>query len=174
MSCGKHGWACVDHPAHRPAGGGKPAPALPGNLMALKHAANVARLVDPMVRELVDEAITTAPYLDDASYRAAVESWATAESKARLLDAYLATVGVVDEDGKPRPALGELRLWEARASAERDRLGLTPLSRARLGRDITATKVDVAMLMAELSKQESEKAAEPPIVEADGGYRTSS
>lgn len=140
------GWQNPNHPMHRPAGGGSPAPAQPGNLMALKHGALAARVVEPVARELVEMAVAEAPYLQDASYRPAVESWATAEAKARLLDAYLQRVGVLDADGQPRPALDALRMWEKRASEERARLGLDPLSRAKLSRDVTASQASLTAI----------------------------
>ena len=50
--------------------------------------------------------------------------------------------------------LDQLHKHETRAMTLRARLGLDPLSRARLGRDLTAARFDLAKAIAELSEQE--------------------
>jgi hypothetical protein len=66
----------------------------------------------------------------------------------QLLTEWLADHGEgVDEVGNVAPVLGALRLWEVRAANCRSRLGLDPLSAARLGRDVTAAQVDMARLL---------------------------
>lgn len=91
----------------------------------------------------------SAGYLTDPVYLPSLRSWSVAEVRCRRLARYVLEHGELDEDGAPRPALEALRQWETRASNERDRLGLSPLSRARLGRDVAAQSVDVARLWAQ-------------------------
>lgn len=121
----------------------------PGNAVARRHGAFAADVEDAavvLVDELLD--VPSAQYLTDPVYRPSLRSWAVAEVRCRRLAAYVVEQGELDEDGAPRPALEALRTWETRASNERDRLGLSPLSRARLGRDVAAQNVDVARLWA--------------------------
>lgn len=149
------GWANPSHPMHtQPKGVGKWKDAEAGNVLNLVHGALSPRAVEPVAAGLIEQTLESTPYLADVSYRPALESWAQAEAKCRLLDQYIASVGVVDGEGKPRAALDALRLWETRASQERARLGLDPLSRAKLGKDVAATKFDLARLWAEMDDDE--------------------
>jgi hypothetical protein len=54
------------------------------------------------------------------------------EAQLALLGAYLDEVGLLDEDGQPRPAANRVDRLEARASTLRSELGLTPLALAKL------------------------------------------
>lgn len=121
----------------------------PGNTVARRHGAFAADVEDAAV-EMVDGLldVPSAEYLRDPIYLPSLWSWAVAEVRARRLAAYVVEQGELDEEGTPRPALEALRTWETRASNERDRLGLSPLSRARLGRDVAAQNVDLARLWA--------------------------
>ncbi|MCZ7531752.1 MAG: hypothetical protein M5U31_16315 [Acidimicrobiia bacterium] len=99
----------------------------------------------------------SAAYLADPVYRPSLRSWAVAEVRCRRLATWIAA-GELDKDGSPRPLSEALRTRETRASNERDRLGLSPLSRARLGRDVAAQNVDLARLWASAeAKVEEEK-----------------
>ena len=51
-----------------------------------------------------------------------------------------------DIDETVRPAADLLARLSARCESMRSKLGLDPLSRARLGRDVAASKVDLAKL----------------------------
>jgi hypothetical protein len=51
-----------------------------------------------------------------------------------------------------------LHRFETQAANLRGRLGLDPLSRARLGKDIAATEVDIAKLMAGMADEEGDDA----------------
>jgi len=55
----------------------------------------------------------------------------------------------LDEQGLPRPAARHLVDLEAAAAKRRAEVDLDPLSRARLGRDVAATGVDLARLWAD-------------------------
>jgi hypothetical protein len=107
------------------------------------------------------------PYLDDPSWSAALKSWSRAEAVCELLVEYMSDMEIEDANsdiitteenthvtGNPsgeqwttrrsktkRSAapLEMLRKFETIASNHRNRLGLDPLGRARLGKDISAT-----------------------------------
>jgi len=120
-----------------------------GDRIAQKHGAWSERIVDPVARDLVGSILSEVGYLTDPSYEPAVWAWARHEARVLVLSAYLDEYGPLDADGNPRPALSALKDFERLASSARTRLGLDPLSRAQLGRDVTATKVDLARLMSE-------------------------
>ena len=89
-------------------------------------------------------------YLMAPEFAPTLWSWARAEAQIQLLHEYLLDEGgALDDDDDVRPAAEFLEKVERRALKLRERLGLDPLSRARLGRDVVATAVDVARVMAE-------------------------
>ena len=142
------------HPMHRPAGGGQPRPYAPGNLEAVVHGASSDRLVDVVADRYRAAAVAylgdhVPDYLTRADYERALLAWARAESRVDLVTRYLDDVGHLDEQGHPRPAAIHLVNLEASAAKARQALGLDPLSRARLGRDVAATGVDLARAWAQ-------------------------
>lgn len=83
-------------------------------------------------------------------WSAAVWSWARAEARVELLTKWVDEHGGgIADDGSVAGALNALRLWEVRAANCRSRLGLDPLSAARLGRDVTASAIDMAKLLSD-------------------------
>jgi hypothetical protein len=125
------------------------------NTIAQKHGAWSDRIVDPVARDLVGVVGEHVPYLADPSYEPAVWAWARAEARVLVLTKWLDEHGTLDENGVPRPALSALKDFERLASTARSRLGLDPLSRAQLGRDVTAAQVDLARLYAQLDEKEA-------------------
>lgn len=134
-------------------------PFQPGHTLSLHHGAYSPRKVDPLAAELAGQVVALAEqegssttYLTEPSYRASVWAWARAEAKVQLLTEWLMDRTDLDDEGEVRPAAELLEKVERRAESLRARLGLEPLSRARLGRDVAAGSVDVARLMAALAK----------------------
>ena len=119
-----------------------------GNQVALKHGAWSPRRVDPRASELVELVSPTVSWWTPAD-RPAVWAWARCEARIELLVEYLAELGDLDDAGDVRPASDLLTRLESQAMGHRARLGLDPLSRARLGRDTAAAQVDLARLWAE-------------------------
>jgi hypothetical protein len=86
-------------------------------------------------------------------------AWARAEAQCQLLTEYISEkaeavgdgIGDLDDD-RVKAAYLLLHRAEARAMSGRARLGLDPLSQARLGRDRAAASVDMAQLMAQLHR----------------------
>ncbi len=105
----------------------------PGNTLALKYGAHSPRVYEPIAAELVAAVIEERE--DLAPYRHAVEAWADAEARTALLREYLARddVGMLDDEGEPREGLLRwLTMFDKRAQAGRERLGLDPRSHAEL------------------------------------------
>lgn len=118
----------------------------PGNEVAVKHGAWSPRRVDPLATEMV-ATVADATWLRPAD-RPALWSWARCEARIQLVVEWLEAKGDLSDDGEVRPAADLLTRLEAQASGLRARLGLDPLSRARLGRDVAAQQVDLARLWA--------------------------
>lgn len=134
----------------RPARGYSWPPFQPGHTLTMRHGAYSPRRVDPLATTLVEAVMEATPYLGEASYAPALWAWARAEARVQLLTEWLDDHGLLDDDGRPRGAADLLVRCERLAAESRARLGLDPLSRARLGRDVTAARVDLAQLFAEL------------------------
>jgi hypothetical protein len=125
-------------------------PFAPGNAAALRHGAYSPRRVDPLAAELVERLAGDVDYLrSEPAFAAAVWGWARAEARVQLVSEYVDEHGLLDPKGKPRAAADLLVRLERLASEARSRLGLDPLSRARLGRDVSAGAFDLARLWME-------------------------
>ena len=133
-----------------------------GNSASLAHGARSPRKVAALAEQIESQARASESWpkwLDDPSYEPAVRSWAWAESVCQLLREYLAELDVgamlterasedVDEQrtkGRTRrrtsaqrhhSALEMSRRWESIAAGRRKDIGLDPISRAKLGRDV--------------------------------------
>lgn len=147
-----------------PAFPGQRPPFLPGHELSLQHGAYSPRKVDPLAAEMVALILADpdCQYAHGPTYRPALWAWSRAEAQAQLLTEYLAargeesgdSIGDLDSE-RVRAAYLLLHRADARAATGRARLGLDPLSRARLGRDVAAGSVDAARLMAILAEQEA-------------------
>jgi hypothetical protein len=136
-------------------------PFAPGHELSMRHGAYSPRKVDPLAAELVANIQAHVPHLAAPQWAPAVWAWARHEARAQLLTEYVMAAGERTGDGvgnladrKVLAAYNALHRAEAAADRSRARLGLDPLSAARLGRDRAATAVDVASLMASLEDEE--------------------
>ena len=77
-------------------GSGSWPPFAPGNQVSIRHGAWSPRRVDPIAAELVEHALSSAPYLVDPSYAPAVHAWADSEARAQLLRDYVNEHGLLD------------------------------------------------------------------------------
>jgi hypothetical protein len=118
------------------------------------HGAFMQRRVDPVAQALVEQVVELVPYLADPSYAAAIWAWARAEARVQVLASWLDENGPLDEGGDPRPALAALLQFERLAANHRTRLGLDPLSRAQLGRDVAAQHLDLARIYESMEQEE--------------------
>ncbi|KAA1426467.1 hypothetical protein [Nocardioides antri] len=153
-----------------PAFPGQRPPFAPGNEVADmrwqdSHGAYSPRKVDPLAKELVDLVLAdpSTAYLQAGHWRPALYAWARAEAQVQLVSEWLADQATEKHpigdlgDERVRAAYLLLHRAETRATTGRTRLGLDPLSAARLGRDKTAAALDAAQLMAQLERQERER-----------------
>ena len=136
----------------------------PGNTVALRHGAWSPRTVEPLAAELVEAIAGTVDWWKPADMPS-VWAWARTEARCQLLTEYLAVHGGdLDDDGSVRAAADLLTRLEARAESLRSKLGLDPLARARLGRDVASTQVDLARIWAD-----DDEATEPPLEATEAG-----
>ena len=118
----------------------------------IRHGAYTPRKVDPIAQAMLAAILSepSAGYLREPVYRPAVEAWVQAEARVQLIDKWVSKMPIEQaaesRQGQVSP-LELLRRWESTASTHRARLGLDPLSRARLGRDVAAAQVDAAQVL---------------------------
>lgn len=152
--------------AGAPARGYSWPPFEPGNELSTRHGGYSPRKVDPLATELVQLVLAEAGtgHLQRPEYRPALWAWGRSEAQVQLLAEYLAKRGEATGDGvgdladeATKAAYLLLHRAETRANTLRTRLGLDPLSRARLGRDTAAGQLDAARLMAEMERREREQ-----------------
>ena len=162
-----------------PAFPGQRPPFQPGNeLAATYHGAYSPRRVDPLAAELVAGVLEDpqASHAHASHHRPALWAWARAEAQVQLLTEYLAVkaeatgdgIGDLDDD-RVKAAYLLLHRAETRAMSGRARLGIDPLSQARLGRDKAAAGIDVAMIMAQLHKLEQQGVDVAGATQFEGG-----
>jgi hypothetical protein len=158
-----------------------------GNTVAEVHGARSERrivpLADRIARELLERE-STPPYLREPEFAPSVAAWSRAEAVVALLWDFLAERDIVaamsevsgedettETTGKGRSerhmkakritsALSELHRAETRAATLRGRLGLDPMSRAKLAADLGQarwyagrTPLDVALDRIEAERQ---------------------
>jgi len=96
----------------------------PGNTVAERHGAHSELRFRPLADQLVAAKLAECPWLGRPAFREAVDAWAIAEAKARLVDAWLDEAGQLDGKHHPRPAAVYADRLHARADRLRQRLGL--------------------------------------------------
>ena len=165
-----------------PAFPGQRPPFAPGNTLSpTTHGAYSPRKVEPLAREFVELLLAdehTPAHVKAAAYRAELWALGRAEAQVQLLSEYLAARAEAAGDGigdltseSVRSAYLLLHRAESRAASSRSRLGLTPVSAARLGKHVAqgaAAQADVATAMAMLHRLEQEGRL-PAGASGDGG-----
>lgn len=153
----------------------------PGHEINVTHGGYTPRRFDPLAESIMLSVLEEArlpnaetSYLLGAAYRPQLWAWARTEARVQLVSEWLLENGgdLFDDDveisesgtevievGRVRAAAKFLARLEATALRQRVELGLTPLSRARLGRDVAAAKVDLAQMFADLAKADAAIAA---------------
>ncbi len=92
-----------------------------GNELGLVHGARSTRRWLPTAEALAKGLVDVAPWTERPAFAATVASWSKAEAQCQLLHAYLDDVGLLDDNGEPRPALNTLNTTETRANNLRQR-----------------------------------------------------
>ena len=119
-------------PDYRPARAYSWAPFTEGNKAAVTHGAYSVEVYGEVARELVTGVLADRPQL--GRYRTAVAAWADVEAKCLVIREWLEDRGMLEDDGKVRPAVDLLLKLEGRADKARQRLGLDPRADAELAR----------------------------------------
>lgn len=140
----------------------------PGNRVALRHGAKSPRVLEPAARSIVDELLEQPglSYLRDPAYTVAVEHYGKAVARVELLERWLSErFGRWLADPDSIPSQDRRRLMALEAMRDRaegkvqywsSRLGLDPLSRSKLGRNVAATQHDLAQAWAAEAAREAE------------------
>ena len=115
-----------------------------GNQAAVTHGAYSVEVYGPVARELVSGVLTDRPQLN--RYRTAVAAWADVEARCLVVREHLDAHGMLDEQGKPRPAVELLVRLESRADKARQRLGLDPKADADLAKSTADAQHSIADL----------------------------
>lgn len=145
-----------EQPDWTPAFPGQRPPFRPGQAVRLTHGAYHPETVDPIAAEIVAEVVEAEPYLAEVRYRATLHAWAREEARCRVLADYLDREGLHDTEGRLRPAEQAMHRAETRAANLRTALGLTPLARARLGRDVASQQESLAQAMSAWADKQKE------------------
>lgn len=149
-------------PSGIPARGYRWEPFQDGNQAALTHGAYSDRLIEPRAQEIaqgMQDAGELPDYLAQPRYRGAVMDLATALARRERLEQYLAeqsTEGTpmeLTDNGEVRAAAVLLERVERAVERHRDRLGLSPLAAARLGKDVAAQQVSLAQVWAAMDAE---------------------
>jgi hypothetical protein len=111
-------------------------PFRPGNDHAKIHGAKVAAWkLAPRASEIAAVLSELLPVRSDAD-GPTVDLAAIVLARIEVATDYLDRVGLFDARGRPRPILKLLSSWENTAARLLDSLGLSPVSRAKLGLDV--------------------------------------
>jgi hypothetical protein len=144
-----------------PAFPGQRAPFQPGHELSLQHGAYSPRVIEPVANGIVEQLLADdqVAYLRVPAYRVSLWRYATAQARADLLHAFLIAHG--DECQGCERCVGLEERWRilsTTAGKTAQRLGLDPLSRARLGKDVAQGRAaDAAAIMAELHRLDLER-----------------
>ena len=115
-----------------------------GNDFALRHGARSERRVSVVAQQILDGLLgdpSTPDYLvRDESFRPALTAWATAEARVSLINAYLDDQSLEKAFSGKGWMLESSRKWSVTAANFRTRLGLDPVSRAKILRDLSAAR----------------------------------
>jgi len=118
-----------------------------GNKLAVRHGAKSRPMMDELAAAKLAELRSQASWIEDVDQDALL-AWLVAEARCDTLRRHTDLHGLVDAKGKPTGAADFLLRCERQAEGLRARLGLDPLSRARLGRDTASARLDLAKLWA--------------------------
>lgn len=143
----------------------------PGHTLSMRHGARSARTVRPIAEAVAAQLVEVAPWCARPAFHAEVEAWAWQEARCRLLREWLDEVGLLDDEGVPRPACSELARAESAAARGREALGLNPRAWAKLFQAFSGAAVDTEADLAELRRVGREALA-LRAAELDGGSTT--
>ncbi|WP_193311435.1 hypothetical protein [Georgenia satyanarayanai] len=146
-------------------------------MLTVTHGAQSDRLVRPRALEIAtdlaeDDALPA--YLAERSYRPALMAYATTLARIERVESWLERtvpehgVPELDGEGAVRGATKLLERLERSADRQRQELGLTPLSRARLGRDVAVQQVSLLQVWEAEDRAREAQQDDDVEVETDG------
>ncbi|WP_051637734.1 hypothetical protein [Rhodococcus sp. UNC363MFTsu5.1] len=142
-------------------------PFKPGNYVAKKHGAHSDRVIVPLAAEIANAVCQSRPDLQAPEMQPAVLAYARTEAQLEVLTAYVDQHGAFTETGEVSAAEKHRLRIDTQAANHRSRLGLDPLSKARLGKDIASTQLDLAQILTQ-QREDAEKASTtPPTLEGE-------
>lgn len=137
-----------------PARGYSWAPFVAANFVAKKHGAYSPRTITPLAAEIANAVCEARPDLQKPEMQPAVLAYARTEAQLEVLTAYVDLHGAIDEKtGEPSGAEKYRLRIDTQAANHRSRLGLDPLSAAKLGKDIASTKLDITTMFTQLQAE---------------------
>ncbi|MGR6523615.1 hypothetical protein ACU5JM_18430 [Rhodococcus erythropolis] len=140
-----------------PARGYSWAPFVAENFAAKKHGAYSSRVITPLTAEIANAVCAARPDLQKPEMQPAVLAYARTEAQLEVLTAFVDANGSIDEDtGEPTSAEKYRLRIDTQAYKHRERLGLDPLSKAKLGKDIASTQIDLSIILAQLNEARNE------------------
>ena len=117
----------------------------PQNTLSTKHGlwSRSDRFVSVRMAELVNEARDACDYLHDPAYESALVDWARTEAKIEMGERWLMdNGGDLGPNGGVKPAANYLLRLQAHANKARERLGLDPVARAKITKDLAQANRD--------------------------------
>lgn len=134
-------------------------PFKPNHTKSLKYGARSERIVTPMAAEIANNLMEQHERLRRPVFRETVLAYARTGAQVELLETWIAEHGMLNDEGEPTgAAVFLLRVSKHHANLA-DRLGLSPLANAKLGKDTAAAQVDFAKLAAEIREAERDDSA---------------
>ncbi|HVV76332.1 MAG TPA: hypothetical protein VHC43_09880 [Mycobacteriales bacterium] len=132
----------------QPARGYSWPPFQPGHELSLKSGAWSPKHVDPLALELLEEVASdpSTAYLGQPAFAGTLRLWAFAQARAELYAEWLAKLPFEEQVRAPKGSRNNrapIEIWRALATSAANlaaQLGLTPLARARLGRDVATAE----------------------------------
>jgi hypothetical protein len=137
----------------------------PDHELSMRHGVWSPRRVDPVASAMVEQLLADddVAYLRAPKWGPAVWAWGRCEARIQLVTEYLLDLvgegrfGDLDEP-KVSAAYRLLDRFEAQAVQQRGRLGLDPMSAARLGKDVAQGRQADAATELTLMREEHERA----------------
>lgn len=132
-------------------------PFVAANFAAKRHGAYSERVITPLAAEIANAVCAARPDLQAPEMQPAVLAYARTEAQLEVLTAYVDLHGAIDDNtGEPSGAEKYRLRIDTQAANHRSRLGLDPLSKARLGKDIASTHLDMSIILSKLNAERKE------------------
>lgn len=122
-----------------------------GNLAAVKTGAYSARIVEPLADAVYADLVEQHPRLRNPLYAVMLRDFARTLVRVERMEERLAD-GDLDAEGNPLPGSVSLLRYRKHLMNLADRLGLSPLANAKLGKDTAAAQVDLAKIWEQMQK----------------------